>query len=789
MSMKTRLSFYVSSLIVMNLCTICSAQEKVVLSHEKWVAGNGATKNKEVLTIDVPDDSKVGDLITGLKEPLILDPGVYTVTAIVKAEPLQNMGYRIVLSVRDEKSKPYPGWRPPWQELTPRTKERWVATDEARAFQHDKDGFIKLEAAFVVLEKGSYQVSVGWKIGEYGSHTAKTLSASLKKLSLHSLSCIKNNRNVFMGTLTADKVIYKPGMSPKLQVPVFNSDMKETNLVCKVAMSKDLRDPVIVVTKEITMKPGTKDTITVTLPALNEFGGYRFDLQLWDGDKLIQTVERAAAVSDSYHRIGINGIPLRTYLAGRVGLSKARIDDAFTSYKDSYIVMQEHGTCWAPDDFQGLAPKKDRWASCLYWRENKQTLKWISDAARRNGIGYFAYLKGHNADGRDGWLWAQKHPDLILYDDESGQAIGRYDMDRFLNHKGYEEKLFSGKKVNTYWGYCYTDTTRPSIVDICARSTIDSIKMFGWAGVRFDGDFLVLPEHKHYDGRPRNLRGKVVASEKEFDYVWATQIKRYEKQVKRVFPQVEFGYNSGFVNDAHLQKYCAISAMASDGGMVMNEAIRGRKSRDNPNNPWTAFSDTVVHDSRKIRFWGGFYQLIAPYGMRADDNLYQTVYTLAAQAKPTGPYFFNTPFAVRLSRFVVRYAGILCGDLFPVPSPDSRFDVAGSGPLDWKNYVSYLDIFPQRRDYVMQLINPPVLEKCDTDDGRCLLRAPVRNVRISINTDAYESPVKAWFIDPWVDGKKEVKLTPRPGGAELELPHSVSIWSVVVIECELKENK
>jgi len=482
-------------------------------------------------------------------------------------------------------------------------------------------------------------------------------------------------------------------------------------------------------------------------------------------------------------------MPLRTYTNLYWRENKKSLDAALDSLRDSYIGWFEAGF-WSEDDFQGLSPKKDRWLATTGYGESKQVLQWLNQAGKRNGIGIFAYVKAFNTDGRAGWAWAERNPDLLLYHAETGKPLGRYDLEKLTNLESYEKKYFvDNKRVKIPWNYAYTDTTRPSIVDIHARATIESVKMFGWAGARFDGDFQVLPPQKNFSGPSRNLKGKIVATEKDAYYTWAASVKRYVRRMKKAFPGFEVGYNGGMGTGDPEEVALVVPAQAAGGGMIMNEPLRSHNNYDSPYNPWRAFADAVAHDSRKVRSWGGFYQIIGPYGMRADDYLYQSVYTLAAQAKPYGPYWFNTPFSVRLSRFVTRYAGILCGDLYPVPSPDSRFEVKGSGKLDWKNYVNFLDVSDQRRDYVISLINPPVPNRANSDDARCLLRPSVKNVKISIDTDAYEQPVRAWQLDPWTeDGKKAAKLTQRPGGAEIELPFPVSIWSVVVIECELKED-
>jgi hypothetical protein len=173
--------------------------------------------------------------------------------------------------------------------------------------------------------------------------------------------------------------------------------------------------------------------------------------------------------------------------------------------------------------------------------------------------------------------------------------------------------------------------------------------------------------------------------------------------------------------------------------------------------------------------------------MRPDDYLYQSVYTLAAQAKGYGPYYFDTDFSVRLARFITRFAGILCTDQYPVAAPEGRIHVDGSGELEWKNYVNFIEPSPGRREYGLHLINPPVAARANSDDARVLLRDAVRNVIIDMDVDGNESMTRAWQLDPWnPEDLKPVKVTPRMKGARMELPNSVAIWSVVVAECAVR---
>lgn len=764
------------------------------IAPQQWVPGKGIQLRGQTLSADIPDTSKVGDLLFGLKTPLVLEPGVYRAVALVRPEPRMNMGYRIVLTVRSDKpTQSYSRWRPPHSQLTPRPKEIWHAVDEARAFQHDALGLVRLAATFAVLKTHAYQVAVGWHIGEthIGSPWLnwEQAPASLDRLTLVSLACDRLEENVLLGELRADKVVYKPGMAPVLTVPVtWTADTPKT-FAYRVRMARDLEPAHTVANGTLALQPRRTVLLKVSLPKLRTFGGYRFDLDLLDGATVMQTRERSAACSPRYNRIGLSGVNHGEYFYGSTNATQQMCRFIFENMRDAYLSWLEVGF-WAPDDFSNLTPRKERYISNTMAPQRRSHIEFVCEYGRRNGIGVYAYLKGNYADGRDGLAWAQRYPELVYYHRDTGRPMGQYNLDHILNWDEYEQQILARKsRIGGHWYYVRLDAGRPSIVDVSADETIASVKMFGWAGVRFDGDFSVPVPDEYYEGPVRNLKGKLTATKADAEIVYANNVLRYKKEVREALPDFEFGFNHAF-DDAH-QRWIVGPAIASDGSMVMNEPIRSfGHGKEQAYNRWEDFANMITRYSRIVRTWGGFYQVIGCYGMRADDYLYQTVYVLAAQAKPYGPFFFDSPFTRRLSRFVTRFAGILCADLHPVPAPEGRLTIAGSGPLDWKRYVSYLEVSRRRRDYVIQMINPPVSERARSEDHRCLLRPPVTDVRVSLDTDPFEVPVQAWLLDPWNENDADsVELGLRPGGVDLVLPRSVAIWSVLVVRCELKETR
>lgn len=763
-----------------------------------WALGEGGQLAAGMATVKVPRLSVVGDLVRGLNAPLDLKPGVYRVRAVVRAEPVMSMGYRLILTVRPaDPQAEDKRWRPEMDQLTPRPKEVWLATDEKRAAQHDADGWVTLETELALTAPQACQLAVGWKLGEtffHGEMKIENAPAPIDRLTVKAVAVEQLDRPVALGKFMADKAVYKPGMKPRLSVPVINTGGQPRPFAYRVRMAKDLEAPVVVATGQVAAAASSSTVVNVDLPALEAFGGYRFDFDLLDpAGATLATRERSAACSASCNRIGIQGIHHGEYLTGSLAATKELSETTFANAREDYICWFEL-SFWAPDDFSNLTPDHERYLSNVMTNQWRPGVKNIVDACRANGIGAFAYIKGNYADGRDGLRFVQRRPELATYARDTGAPMGSYDMDRIVNWDDYERRITGGESgIGAHWPYVYLDSTRPSVVDVCADQTIASAEQFGWAGVRFDGDFDVGPSETYYEGPIRNLKGKVMATPDDADFTYAANVKRYKRKVLAARPDFEFGFNHILPEkDGKVRSVPPSTAVIAVGeSFVMNETIRGfGQAKLSPVNRWEGYADLIADQSKTVRALGGFLQPIGCYGMRADDYLYQSVYGFAAQAKPCGPVFSNTPYTNRLSRFVTRYAGILCADLYPIPAPESRVTVTRSADLEWRRYVSFLEPTRQSRYYVIQFVNPPVNERAVGANPYCLLRPPVRDVRVGLDTDSFETPVAAWQLDPWFgDDQAAVKLSPRSDGVDLTLPRPVAVWSVLVIECALKPTR
>ncbi|MCF7837201.1 MAG: hypothetical protein K9N49_01080, partial [Candidatus Marinimicrobia bacterium] len=696
----------------------------------------------------------------------------------------------------DGRVVPPPQNRQASDELTPRRHEMGLATDQKRAFQHDAGGWVALEAELVLTVPEACQIAVGWKLGETmpgrRELPPEMMPATINRLSLRSIQVEKLDRTIALGRLTADKVVYKPGMQPVLSVPVINTAATPISYAYRVRMSKDIGAPVTVAEGQIEAAPAVTRHFDIELPALEAFGGYRFDFELLDtAGNLMASAERSAACSETYARIGIQGLHHGDYLTSSIHGTPEIAERVFTNAREAYLSSFELNF-WPPCDVFDLTPEKDRFISSVMGHHWATGIKNIAAACRQNGIGLFTYAKGNYADGRAGLEYVQRHPELGTYERDTGRPMGRQDMERLVNWDDYERRIIVDREpgIGLQWSYIYLDATRPSVVEASAAEIIASQAMFGWIGVRFDGDFAVAHSDLYYGGPIRNLKGKPMGLGDDRDFMYAANLRRYKEKVRAAIPDFEFAFNHGFNGglSTDIRFLPSEAEMARDGGTLVNEPLNTFAHQSlAPHNRWAGYADLVSHQSRTARALGGWHQPIGCYGMRADDYLYQNVYNLAAQSKTYGTQSaFYTPFMQRLSRFVTRYAGLLCADLAPITTPESRITVSNAADLEWQRYVSFMEAAPDRRVYLIQFVNPPVNERAKGENPYCLLRPPARDVRVELDMDSFERAVAAWQLDPWNEADQvAAPFTARADGVDVTLPEPVSIWSALVIECEL----
>jgi len=207
-------------------------------------------------------------------------------------------------------------------------------------------------------------------------------------------------------------------------------------------------------------------------------------------------------------------------------------------------------------------------------------------------------------------------------------------------------------------------------VDWGIRQLIESKRMFGWDGVRFDGHFVVPTA---YVSGVLDLDGKPVPAGDEGEKITAANTLYTKQQVFKVFPDYLFMYNGATYDAVHNRPLPDGVSMASQGGLVADESYRTYYEVVSAWNSWKSFAGRLVQEADRCRSLGGFAGGYMPPPWCVNPNADRIQYSLlfAAQNHP----FFSFPALNRpadvggthfpiqkdLFRFVTRFSAFIWG--------------------------------------------------------------------------------------------------------------------------------
>ncbi|RMG77181.1 MAG: hypothetical protein D6707_11445, partial [Bacteroidetes bacterium] len=368
--------------------------------------------------------------------------------------------------------------------------------------------------------------------------------------------------------------------------------------------------------------------------------------------------------------------------------NKKAIENAVDNFRKHYVNTYEK-FFWAPDDFADMTPDREVWYSGqARYHESKKNLKYMAEYGRKIGVLPITYGKSIGSGDRA--------RDIIRENPEMVWGYGGV-MDF---HPDTEELEKWQKDSKPYWqgtAWANYNMNDPAVVAKGINEIINSTKMFGWAGVRFDGHFTART------GKQR-VGDKIINFTKEMaDKQTATNIRTLKKRVWEIFPKYVFGYNyAECAFPEKLQEHPRESIeLCRDGGKIMDEYARQNEGGSHPFREWKKYASMLVKESIIIRRLGGYlFPICHANGII---GRYQIIFTMAAGGHPT--YVNNTPF--KYTMFATRYAGILWDKrLKNIWHPNGLVLVPFT--LMWENYVKELDIDKNHKRLIIHLINPPL---------------------------------------------------------------------------------
>jgi uncharacterized membrane protein len=298
--------------------------------------------------------------------------------------------------------------------------------------------------------------------------------------------------------------------------------------------------------------------------------------------------------------------------------------------------------------------------------------------------------------------------------------------------------------------------------------------MFGFDGVRFDGEFFA--------SRHRTLDGSFVVG-KDFDGEAANArlVRRMKKACWRAKPGYLFGYNAatqitwsiGADNvPASFREKCR------DDGLIANEALAF------PGNvPWLDYARRVRREADIVRHYGGHH---ATYALnRNGDRLYNFIINFALRSHVMNWYQGPAIGNADLNRFATRFAALLWDrKLRTWADAEKHVAVNADRKIWWGPFAAARPASGRGTQFVLHLINPP--EGKTTLSKQKLPAAPARNVRVVVNgLKGFRRAVLATF--PACD-VQPAKLTQAGGTLRFALP-DIPYWSVLVLEADVPTPK
>jgi hypothetical protein len=184
---------------------------------------------------------------------------------------------------------------------------------------------------------------------------------------------------------------------------------------------------------------------------------------------------------------------------------------------------------------------------------------------------------------------------------------------------------YTGGQTN--WCSVWYPCTLDEVLNVGVNELIGSAKMFGLAGVRFDGDLFA--------SRYRTLDGSFVGDE-DFDYEAGNVrlVRRMKDTTLAACPGYLFGYNASTmitwsVGDdnvpASFREKCAL------GGLIANEALAFPGDV-----PWLQYAQTVRREAEIVRHYGGHH---ATYAFnRNGDRPYNFIVNFALRSHVMNSY-------------------------------------------------------------------------------------------------------------------------------------------------------
>lgn len=555
-----------------------------------------------------------------------------------------------------------------------------------------------------------------------------------------------------------DKIVYKPGEKAKIDVEIMNSDNqpKNVNISLIVNYGIDGKDKLPTQTVYIQGKEKKKVEFIYQIPEDRKWG-HQAVASILDSEGNILKTE------SEYFSVGKNPWELGHYMTCfniRGWKKSGKADKTVISYRQAYITAVEM-FAWAPSDFDDMTPETEFWRSGqtgTTW--SKEDLKYLIEKLHQNGMIAINYY--NNASwGPAGAEFLRKHPDWVTYDEKGRPLVGCFYVEKLASLYKNPDQQISMSFIAKTGAFL---PTKMIVGDHFINEVIKSVEMFGWDGIRSDGNPVVTSGYD-YTGKFYEL--------KDLDTPNAEFLNKVRTKLTEKFPDFLFGWNYMTTDVAGGLKAGpkSLKVMVPD-AYVLWESFRKSRSPSSPFHNWKKMVKGLHKEIESVKKLGGF-----PHQGWMPTNKY-----LEAVVSSCGGHLDGYGWRwgkrrrrkelLNYRRFEFRWAEFIWDNsLRYVENPQEILKVKAPERVWWKEFVHKKELEGKER-IIVHFVNMP---ERDDDAWTDTPPQPAENIKIKFK----EKPEKFIVLSPDVEG--DIVSVSYSSDGTITIP-SLKIWTMVIAE-------
>ncbi|HYE99979.1 MAG TPA: LamG-like jellyroll fold domain-containing protein, partial [Planctomycetota bacterium] len=410
--------------------------------------------------------------------------------------------------------------------------------------------------------------------------------------------------------LAADKLLYSPAEKGVVSVVVKNFSPAPQDARLSVKLRTLLQSDREIHASTVRLEPHATLVRDLPLSFAGESYGCTLTASLECDGRRSARESQPFSVSDNLWKVAIGG----TFHPAVLGLMQPReIPRALDQMQSTYANYSEI-YFWAPDDWGDMNPKTEWWygGQAGYFMQKANLKEWIRQSHAR-GLKVTTYGKSTCASGPPGAEISRRRPEWFRRTgagsllDEGGNAG---DFDRW-NDREYREK---GGKFATLYAVLSIDNQKEEPSAFGNRQIVQSIREFGWDGIRFD------------DIPYKNAELGALRARQRKELVW------------RDAPGFAFGYNASWSPESMGGLNHELRECMAGGGCYFQEAIRDfGRTPSLRYESWRAYAVGELKSAKMVQAAGGTYHGLYLFGYaNPARDLYKLIFSLVAGGHVAG---------------------------------------------------------------------------------------------------------------------------------------------------------